>query len=422
MKRRIQSVLRRRWVAPAAGVVLLLAVTGLVRMVRAAPRVPTVEVRRGEFVDQLQLRGEVKAQKSIVLTAPSGAGDIQILTLAKNGDTVKQGDVVVQFDITDLKNRLDTRSSELKQADAEIEGARAQGRMKEEQDLTDLAKAKFDVERARLDAGKQEILSEIDGAKARLKLADAEQAQREAEEKVKSDKAASAADIASRQQKRGKALFDVNQVKNNIARMTLRAPVGGMVTLLQNFRAGSFFAENNPEWKVGDRAWPGAGIAELPDLNVIQIAARVDEIDRGRVEVGQTVGIRVDALPDQEFQGKVVEISPMAKSDFSGWPVVRNFDMRMQIENADSRLKPGMSATARVAVDRLPGAVIIPAEASFQKPGRVVAYVLRGGRFEERAIEIARRSGGQLAVAKGLSPGERVATRDPTVEEKDTRK
>ncbi len=422
MTGRLQSVWQRRWIVPSAIVVLLLAVTGTIYIVRAAPHVPTVEVRRGEFLDQLQLRGEVKAQKSTVLTAPSGAGDIQILTLAKNGDPVKAGDVVVQFDITDLKNRLDTRASELKQAEAEIEGARAQGHMKDEQDLTDLAKAKFDVERARLDAGKQEILSEIEGAKARLKLSDTEQALAEAEQKLKSDRAATAADIASRQQKRSKALFDVNQVKGNIARMTLRAPVGGMVNLLPNYRAGSFFSENNPEWKVGDRAWPGAGIAELPDLSTIQIAARVDEIDRGRIEVGQPVSIRVDAVPDQEYKGKVVEISPMAKSDFSGWPVVRNFDMRVQIDNADARLKPGMSATARVAVDRLPGAVIIPAEASFQKSGRVVVYVLHGGRFEERAIEVARRSGGQLAVARGLNPGERVATKDPTLQEKETKK
>jgi multidrug efflux pump subunit AcrA (membrane-fusion protein) len=76
-----------------------------------------------------------------------------------------------------------------------------------------------------------------------------------------------------------------------------------------------------------------------------------------------------------------------------------------------------MSATARIAVERVPNVILIPAEASFQKKGRSVAYVLNGAVFSERIIEITRRSGGQLWIAKGLNPGEKVALKDPTPEE-----
>jgi multidrug efflux pump subunit AcrA (membrane-fusion protein) len=69
-------------------------------------------------------------------------------------------------------------------------------------------------------------------------------------------------------------------------------------------------------------------------------------------------------------------------------------------------------------VDSIKDAIIIPAEASFQRSGRTVAYVLKsGGRYEERTIEIARRNSGLLAVASGLKPGERVFTKDPTVQD-----
>ncbi len=414
---------RRGMVIGVAVVLVAAATTGAVRLVRAAPRVPTVEVKKADFMDTLPIRGEVKAIRSIVLTAPSGAGDIQIIKLIKSGETVKQGDVVIQFDVTDLQQRLDTRMSELKQADAQIEGARAQGRMTEEQDLTDLAKSKFNVERARLDAGKQEILSQIDGEKAKLTLSDAEQALREADAKVKSDRAATAADVASKQQQRGKALFDVNQAKRNIERMTLRAPVAGMITVLPNYRAvQGFFIGSPPEFREGDRAWPGAGVAELPDLSSIQISARVDETDRGRLAVGQPVAVRVDAIPDTEFAGKVLEISPLTKIDYSGWPPVKNFDLKIQLDRGDPRLRPGMSATARVAVDRIANATVIPAEASFQKSGRTVVYVLRRSSFEERTIEVTRRSNGQLAVAKGVAPGERLATKDPTLLDKEPKR
>lgn len=418
MSRFAKFVALHRWIATIVVIFLVAGGTGIVRLVRAETKLPTAEVKRGEFTENLPIRGEVKAQKSLVLTAPSGTGQMQIIKMVKTGDIVKEGDVVIQFDTTQLQNQLDTRTSELKQAEREIDGAIAQARMTEEQDSTDLAKAKFDVERAKLDAGKQEILSQIDGEKAKLTLSDKDQSLREIEQRVKSNKSGNAATIAGKRLKQRKALFDVNQAKTNIARMTIKAPLSGIVTVLTHWMGPN----QQVEWREGDSVWPGAGVMELPDMSTIQIAARVDEIDRGRLQVGQKVRVHVDAVPDTEFLGQIADISPLAKSDFSGWPIVRNFDIRMKLSNADTRLKPGMSASVRIAVDSIQDAIIIPAEASFQKSGRTVAYVLRsGGRYEERSIEIARRNGGQLAVASGLKPGERVFTKDPTAQEKESK-
>ena len=99
---------------------------------------------------------------------------------------------------------------------------------------------------------------------------------------------------------------------------------------------------------------------------------------------GQPATVRVDAVPDKEFPAHVVEISPLAKIDFSGWPFPRNFDVSVQLDQADLRVRPGMSATARVAVEKLPDCILIPPEATFQKFGKTVAYVLSGSSFQER--------------------------------------
>ncbi len=419
MSKLTKFVMVHRWIAATVVILLIAGGTGIVRLVRAEAKLPTVEVKQGEFTDNLPVRGEVKAQKSIVLSAPSGTGQVQIIKMAKTGDVVKQGDVVIQFDTTPQQNQLDTRTSDLKQAERGIDGAIAQAKMTEEQDATDLAKAKFDVERAKLDAGKQEILSQIDGEKAKLTLSDAEQSLREVQQRVASNKKGNAATIASKRLAAKKAQFDVNLAKTNIEKLTVRAPVSGVVTVLTHWMGPN----QQMEWREGDSVWPGAGVMELPDMSTIQIAARVDEIDRGHLQVGQRVRIHVDAVPDTEFTGQVAEVSPMAKSDFSGWPIVRNFDIRMKLDNNDPRLKPGMSASVRIAVDTIKDAVIIPAEASFQKSGRTVVYVLKsGGRYEERQVEIAKRNSGLLAIASGVKPGERVFTKDPTVQDKDSGK
>jgi len=397
--------------------VVALGSFGTVRLARTAPRIPTAEVKRGEWVSYVPIRGEVGAVKSVLLAAPSNiapstGGDIQLIKLARNGTRVKKGDVVVQFDVSTLQRTLDQKRSELKQAEAEIEQTHAQARLVAEQDRTDLTKASYDVERAKLEASKQEIVSRIEGEKAKINLADAEQKLREMREKVRSDQASAAADIESKKQKRDKALFEVRQAEQNMAAMTLKAPLDGLVTLLPNWRLSNF--GNAPEFKEGDRAWPGALIAELPDLSRVRVSGRIDEADRGRVKVGQAATVLVDAVPDKELRGQVSEISLLAKLDFSsGWPPVKNFDVAVRLEQTDPRLRPGMSATARVAAERVPDSILIPTEASFQKAGRVVGYVLRGSKFEERVLEVGRRGEKEIVVVKGLKPGERVALKDP---------
>src|SRR5438034_6314726 len=143
----------------AAVIVLVLSAGGFfaVRAVSAkSASVQTAVVNRGDFVEYLQIRGEIKARYSKVLTAPSGSGDLQIVKLAHTGTQVKKDEVILQFDPTNLQRTLEQKQTDLKSADAEIQQQRAEGHMTEEQNLTDSVSAKYDVERAKLETNKQE--------------------------------------------------------------------------------------------------------------------------------------------------------------------------------------------------------------------------------------------------------------------------
>jgi multidrug efflux pump subunit AcrA (membrane-fusion protein) len=76
-----------------------------------------------------------------------------------------------------------------------------------------------------------------------------------------------------------------------------------------------------------------------------------------------------------------------------------------------------MSANARIAVDRRANAILLPAQALFEKGGRSVVYVQGTWGFAETPVEIAQRTPKQVAVARGVKAGQKVALRDPTVEE-----
>jgi HlyD family secretion protein len=394
----------------------ILIVGGLVfggfRMAKSAVNFPTADVKRKEFVDYLEIKGEVKAIRSAVITAPYGAGDMQILRIVDNASKVKKGDFLVEFDATTVKQKLAEDQSAVKSAEAEINQSRAASRLKEEQDLTDAMTAKYDTEKARMDASKQEILSVIEGEQAKLKLADAEQKQKEAEGKLKSDHAAAVSELASKQQKRDQAAFQVELDQRALDSLTLRAPLDGVVALQNHWQP-----QGSPTpFKPGDRAWPGAAIAELPDSSALEISARVEEAERGQLKLGQSASVRLDALPDRSFDGHVDTISPTASLDFSaGWPVPRNFALELGLTGSDARLTPGMGATVRIAVARVPDGIVIPTSALFRKAGRTVSYVRRGSKFEETTVEVSRQSGDEALIAKGLQPGERLALKDPTI-------
>ena len=301
----------------------------------------------------------------------------------------------------------------MKSAEAGIDQARAQARLTEEEDKTTVLKARFAVESAKLEASKQEIVSKIEGAEANLKLADAEQALREAETKQKSDQTLNKATIESTEQASVKAKFDVKREESSLEKMSVLAPSAGTISLLQHW-TGSGDAPYRP----GDRAWPGAAIANLPDATTLRISARVDETERGRLALKQPVTVQLNAIPDRQFTGHIEQIGAIASMDFSsGWPITRNFILEIVLDQTDPRFKPGISGQVTVIVDRVPNAITIPTQAMFQKSGQNVAYVWHGTQFEERAIDVGRRSGDKIMVAKGVTDGDQVALKDPTAKE-----
>ena len=414
------NLLRHKRALGAAVVVIVIAGAAVAMNARtgSAPSVTTADVTRGDFVDYIQIRGEIRPAKSIVLAAPLQAGgELQIVKLVKNGSAVKKGDLLVEFDATQLQQRLLERKSELKTAEGEIQQVTSQQAINAEQQQTDVMKAKYDVERAKLDLGKRDLISRIEYESAKLSLADAEQRLKEVEAKALSAKAGAEAELTGKRRKRDKAQFDVERTQASTDALHLLAPADGTINILENPRSGGPFGGGGVEFREGDRAWAGASILELPDLSSIHLEARLDESDRGRLKVGQVATVKIEAVPGKDFTAKVDLISVLALVDFSsGWPPVRNFDLGLILDEKDTRIRPGMTATARIAADRLPNVTLVPAEAIFQKDGHPIVYRLNGSKFDEQQIEIVRRGREQAAVSAGVNPGDKLAARRPEPE------
>jgi RND family efflux transporter MFP subunit len=341
-------------------------------------------------------------------------GNLQILKLILNGTRVMKGDEVVTFDPTNLERSAEQYRTALRQAEAEVERVMAQQRLQEEQIRTDVVSAEFGLETARLDASTRDVIPAIENEKNMLAVARAEQRMRALDARLASSRVAAEADMAGAVRKKDKALEDLKEAERNMAKLVLTSPADGTISLLSNSQARtSILGGSTPIFKEGDRAYAGAVIAELPDMTTIYATAPVSESDRGRVDTGQPVIMRVEAVPDRDHHGVVGEISTLAGMDTSSVPARKAFDLKIRMEQPDDRLRPGMTAVVRVEVERVPDAVVIPTETVFDRGGRLVVYVLEGDRYMERQVRLARRNETQIMIASGLEPGERIAARDP---------
>ena len=396
-----------------AGAAIVVAGLGLLAR-GTTPDVPTATVERGTFVDAVQIRGEVKAGRSITIIAPSDAGDLRIMKLVRNGTAVKKGDVLIEFDGVTVAKTLDEKRSELRGFEAQIEQSRSESRATVQTSLTAQTTASYDVDRAKLDYSAREILSRVEGEQRGLKVNDAEEKLEETTAKYSADQVAGQAKVAGVVGKRAKSEFDLSKAERQLNALRVTAPADGTVAILRNWRSGNWM--NPQDFKEGDRVWAGASIAELPDSSSMFGSARVDEIERGRIAINQSATVRVEALPDKELKGHVATISALAKADFTSWPPPRSFDVTVALDESDDRLRPGMTATIRIATETLKDVLILPPQAVFSVGGTDVVYVIGRGAPERRVVTIERRNADRVALRSGLEPGEKVALEDPMLE------
>jgi multidrug efflux pump subunit AcrA (membrane-fusion protein) len=347
--------------------------------------------------------------RSTYVTAPLNAGELQILKIAANGTAVRGGDVVAEFDAVTLRRTIQEKESELRSATAELGQGDSQSRIAVDERNAAVEKARFEVLKARLSVGEIGLVSEIEAARAKLALNDAEQRLREAEAGLTSAKATAQTERATRERRIEKVRQELARARAQVEALHVRAPVAGIVSILPNYRSAG---PGTPaqEFRAGDRIWPGATILELPDLSSVFLTARLDETDRGPLMVGQSAAIRVDAIADRDYQAKVTDISVLARIDFEGgWPPPKQFDLTLALNDPDERLRPGMSAAARITVGRLPDVLLVPSACIFYEEGETVVYRAGRGGYDLVPIEVVRRGREQAAVSGPLEPGDRIA-------------
>ncbi|MGH9711143.1 MAG: efflux RND transporter periplasmic adaptor subunit [Candidatus Acidiferrales bacterium] len=382
----------------------------------SAQDIPVAVVKQGDLQPKVYTAGELRATQTAMLIAPPIAGGtLQIIHLEKTGTTVKKGDVVVAFDPSQQQYNLEQNRSDFNQAQQEIVKAKDDSAVQAAQDQTALLKAKFAVRQAELDVSKHEIVSSIDAQKNQLSLDEAKRALAQLQQDIQSHTASNQATIAVDNEKRNKASLAMQQAEQNIANMQVRSPINGLVVVRENSDAsGGFFfgGMSLPEYQAGDQVGPGRMVADVIDIDKMEIAAKVGENDRANIKIGQSVEVQIDALPGLTVPGKVKIVAGMSGGSFFDEDSAHKFGVTIQLIRSNSALRPGFTTQLVILGDSLQHALYVPRQAVFQKDGNATVYVKTGGGFEAREIKIRYVTEG-VAVIDGLKEGTQIALINP---------
>ncbi len=383
------------------------------RQTRTTDALPTAPVRKGDFSVIIRCRGELKARRSVQISAPVNVPELRIVWLAPTGSNVKEGDPVIRFDASAIKQQVQEKQAALKQAQAALDQQIALARIAGEQSKIEIADAKYKVENAKLEVSKAEVVSALQAEESKLELGLAEKKLDIQQADAKLTEASNEAKTASLRRARDKAKDELELAEYRLSQMELKAPISGWVNYMQNFSQGWM---NAKPFKVGDQAWPGAALAEIPDLKSLEMEGKVEEIDRGRIVNGQEVRVRIDSLPESTFPARLAMLSPMTVMGWE-WPPTRTFRGYAKLDQVDDRLRPSMNGAMDVVTNRIPQATSVPAKALFTVNGKPTVYVAENGGYRPVQVEVLARNPDEIAV-KGVPSSAKVTLVEPESKEK----
>lgn len=183
-------------------------------------------------------------------------------------------------------------------------------------------------------------------------------------------------------------IVEVDRTGRTGGRMTVRAPIGGVVQTL-GARAGVTLAA-------------GQTLAEISGLGTVWLNAALPEAQAGLVQVGQRATATLTAFPGEAFTGRIIAILPTASADS------RTLTVRVELANRGGRLRPGMFAVVALGGDAKP-ALLVPSEAVIRTGTRSIVMLEKGdGRYHPAEVITGREGGGKTEILQGLAPGEKV--------------
>jgi len=151
----------------------------------------------------------------------------------------------------------------------------------------------------------------------------------------------------------------ITAAKAVVSQMKIGAPFDGTVMVVRS--------------QAHDRVDSGSLAFRLDDLSHLYIDLSVSEIDVKRIEIGQKAMLTFDSIPNEEYQGKVIEMA-MVGQEVMG---ETNFKVKVELINPDKNIRPGMTTLVKIIVNEAENVLLVPSQAIRTLNGATVVYLVQ---------------------------------------------
>ncbi|HEV8579522.1 MAG TPA: efflux RND transporter periplasmic adaptor subunit [Thermoanaerobaculia bacterium] len=330
--------------------VVVLARSGAPEGEERAGGAEVVRVSRRDLETVVTATGVIKPMIGAEVRVGSRASGVVSKLFVRIGDAVTKGQLLAELETRELAARRAQAAAALASAQADLDYARADLRRKRE-------------------LGAAELIPRSDLDLAERACAVAEQQLKEAE-------------------------ANLEYATTQLGYTRIYAPIGGVVASI-----------STQEGETVAASLAAPTFVTLLDLDRLEVWAYVDETDIGRIRAGQQASFTVDTYPGQEFAGRVTDVYPQAeiRDNVVNYVTVVRFQ-----PPRDRTLRPEMTTTVRIALERRAGVLAVPRRAVRREGGRQFVLLTRGDAVERRWVRTGSQDEGYWEIVEGLREGDDV--------------
>lgn len=369
--------------------------------------VKVMKTKKDKIEDIATFTGQIEAGDEVKIVSKI-SGRVKEVNF-EVGDYVKKGEPLIILETEELYDQLSQAEAGLAQAKAALASAKANLAANEsgalpqqlEQAETAFEQAEANYLNTKADYERMKALYEADAISkqafdsmelkykvAKSQYESAKEQLRLTKERLPKNIEALRAQVAQTQAQVAQAQAQVELIKTNIKNSVIRAPISGIISSKQI----------NP----GEMCQAGAMLGSIVNVDKVKLVIDVPEDDINKIKDGQEATVNIDALGDEgKIKGKISTISPASGPS-------RLFKVKIEIENKDHRLKPGMFASVNVVRGIKENVITVPKDAVLIRKHGNVVYVVNEGKAEERLVKIGVTNGDKVEITEGLKEGETV--------------
>ncbi len=284
--------------------------------------------------------GELSAvrTKAFVMPRFGRFGSFRIIGLAEHGKVIQTGDSVIQLDPADVTKYIVDRETALESQLASLEkmlvnqenrDSQAESTIKSELATYELRKLTYEA--AQFESERTKRIKELEFQQATIQL-------NLAKRRLELNAIINENDLKIQQIRVEQIKKDIQDAYDIIPQLTIRSTIPGIFQITRNHRTGQLL-------KIGDEVWRGNTMASVPDLSWMKVETQINENDFLRIKEGDTVLVRLDALPEVAFEGRIADIGLFCHPKDYNKPRQKVFDVEVRLLVSDERLKPGMTVS-----------------------------------------------------------------------------